>query len=184
MSDPWDTMPEGLDGRVEAYLKKAAKLAITPDLVKKYALIVVAAEEVLLHRDEMLRATREEAIQVAALEHGIDEPDPKKARKAYSAARQGHQTIHTSAKSCAKNVSRFEIVLTRRYKSLQVDVAGRFPLNDLVAACKLIRDFAEATKPHPHDLGKVKFAKSPLSLTAAGHTFVWWRKVANQYRGL
>ena len=81
MSDPWDTMPEGLDGRVEAYLKKAAKLAITPDLVKKYALIVVAAEEVLLHRDEMLRATREEAIQVAALEHGIDEPDPKKARK-------------------------------------------------------------------------------------------------------
>jgi len=35
MSDPWDTMPEGLDGRVEAYLKKAAKLAITPSSLSR-----------------------------------------------------------------------------------------------------------------------------------------------------
>jgi len=160
----------------------AAELGIANDLVVRYARILVAAEDVLASRAELEEETKAKVVQVAAAEHGIEERDPKKARAAYSAARQAQQEIHNSVKGCASRLSRLEDLLRERYRLIQVDVANRFPRKDILAAIELIKAFAAATAPHPHNLAEVKMIKSDLSLSRAGHTLLWWRLMTPPHR--
>ena len=141
----------------------------------------IAAEEVVSHRERSMQKTKDEQVLVAALEHGIYERDPKMARVAYAAACRAQQEVHASATGCSIRLRKLETLLNTRYQSIRTDVMARFPLPDLEAACRLIRDFATATKPHGR-WADVKFAKSELSLTIPGHTFIWWTLLPT-YRG-
>jgi hypothetical protein len=183
MGDPWTNPPEGLDLLVQRYVRKAGKLNISPDLLAKYARILIAAEEVVAERERSEQSVQDETARVAAAEHGVYEDDPQKARKAYKAARQRQQALHNSATALAGTLAQFERVLKARHGSLQVEVADKFPLADILAASNFIREFAAATTPHPADLAEIKFAKSELSLTLPGHTFMWWRNYVPKYRG-
>jgi len=182
MTDPWIDAPEDLEPRLQKHLRLAARANLPPDLVGRYARIHIAAEEVVRHRLRKEQEVREETVRVAALEHGIYEQDAKKARRAYAAARQGQREVYASATGMAQRLAKFGRLLETRHRYLQVDVAARFPLSRIVAASKLMQDFALATKPHPANLAEVKFAKSELSLTEFGHTFTWWRTEVPRYK--
>jgi len=183
MDDPWKNAPSDLDKRVQQCVQRAGKLKIPEDRLVKYARMLIAAEEVLAHRAWMEQSTRDTVALVAAAEHGIYENDPKKARAAYAAARQAQREVFNSATALANRLVRFEELLKLRHRSLQVDAASKFPLADVLAASNVIRSFAAATTPHPNNLAEVTLAKSELSLTKAGHAFLWWRTCIEPYGG-
>jgi hypothetical protein len=121
--------------------------------------------------------------RVAAAEHGIHEEDPEAARAAYAQARKAQRELFNSATGLAKRLQGFEELLKLKYQWLQIDVASKFPLPDVLAACNLLTSFATATTPHPNNLAEVKMAKSELSLTIQGHTLLWWRTYLPPYKG-
>jgi hypothetical protein len=175
MSDTWkDGPPADLDLRVQRLLGRAKKLGIDGDLLVKYARLVIAAEEVLADREKGLRETRGESAILAAAQHGIWEDDPARAKVAYQTARKGERQLHNSARALASKLAGFEKVLTPRYPYIQNEAASKFPLEKLLDACQLLREFATATTPFADNLLEFKFAKSPLSLTKEGHALQWW----------
>ena len=182
MNDPQNAAPETLAQRVQKMVERARKLGISNDLVAKYARMVIAAEEVVAYRAATERLILDEMAIVAALEHGICESDPEKARVLYAAARKAQLELHNSAKGVALRIGHFKKQLAARHGSLQVDAAGRFPLDDVMAACDFIAGFAAATAPHPSNLAVVKFAKSELSFTKEGHALQWWQQCMPKYK--
>jgi hypothetical protein len=182
-NSPWDSAPQNLEKRIQDLVRRANGLGIERDLVARYARILIAAEEIIEEREADLTETRDEVARVAVLEHGISEAEPRKARRAYAQARQAQQEIYNSALALATKLDRFQTLLAQHHSLLQVEVHGQFPLARITEACKVIQDFAKATLPHPSNLAEVKFAKSPLSLSKAGHTFIWWRNRMPNYEG-
>lgn len=182
MDDPWKTVPEDLELRLRQHVQKAGRLNLEPSLLAKYARVHIAAEEIISHRAKGEQEVRDMQARVAASEHGIHEDDPKKARAGYAAACRIQQQVHASATGCSQRLTKLEGLLETRYSSLQVDVRDKFPLPGILAASQLIRDFAAATAPHGR-WAEVKFAKSELSLTVSGHTFLWWWTRIPRYNG-
>jgi len=182
MGDPWTNPPEDLEQRLQKHLRMAAKLDLPTDSIRRYAHIHIAAEEVVQDRRNQEQRVRDEAARTAAFEHGICVDDPKRARVAYGAACRAQQEVHASATGCSLRLTKLETLLETHFRSLQIDIAHKFPLPELLSASKLIKEFAVATAPHPN-WADLKIAKSELSLTVPGHTFMWWRTTIQQYNG-
>jgi hypothetical protein len=182
MNDPWKVPPESLNQRVSDYVKKAGKLEIPEDRLRKYARILIAAEEVLKHRDGLDREARDITALVAASEHGFDTNDPGEARAAYAAARKAQQELHASSSGCAKRLEKLRELIETRHRRLRIGVASKFPIQDLAAAIELLQAFASATAPG-RNLTDFKMAKSELSQTALGHSLMWWRIYIPRFRG-
>jgi hypothetical protein len=148
-----------------------------------YARIVVAAEEVIKHREHLEQSAHDLMAITAAAEHGVETQDPTKAAQVYAEARVAQQQIYASAKALSVKLARFEDVLKERYKLLPGSVAGRFPIERVLEAGRLIHEFAAASKPAPSNILKFKVAQSEVSLTKEGHTFLWWRRFIEKYDG-
>ena len=183
MDDPWKVRPATLDEQVERYERQARKLNIKPELLKKYARILIAATKVVAHRHHGEQETRDLVACVAAGEHGILTIDPVKARKAFADARRVQQQVHASAEACSLKLTRFQRLLETRYESLPTNVKSEFPLDKVIVASEVIHGFSKATKPNKTKLAEVKFTQSELSLTAAGHTLLWWREFVPTHKG-
>jgi hypothetical protein len=182
MHDPWSTPPENLESRVSVYVKKASALGLPEALVRKYARILIAAEEVTAHRDRGKQETRDKMAIIAAAEHDCYTVDPEKARAAYAAARKAQQEIHGSATGCAVRLGKLKALLETRHSAVQIDVVAEYTIEKLISAIQLIEAFASATVLRPNLLA-FKIAKSELSETIPGHAFMWWRWYVPRYRG-
>ena len=181
MNDPWENRPTELEEQVERYVKRAAKVSVGADLIKKYARILIAAETVLAYREHSEHTTRDNMALLAASEHGISTDDLATARKCYAAARIAQQQVHASATGCSRRLTTLEKLLETHYDSLRHPVIDQFPIKEIATASRLIRDFASATALGPN-LADITMTKSPLSHTAPGHAFVWWRRFVPEYK--
>jgi hypothetical protein len=184
MNNLLGTAPSDLEERTAKYVKLAATLLIAPDLVARYARILIAAEEVVSDRERTEREIRDESARIAALQHGVNpaDGDPKKARAAYARARKEQQAVHNSAKGLALQIERFERILEPRYGSMLIPFRQKFGLADITAACSLLKKVAAESAPHTTNLADVKIAKSSLSLSKAEHTYLWWRRYIQDSR--
>ena len=182
MSDVFEVTPEDVEERVQHFVKIAQNSMIPEYRLTKYARMLVAAEEVVLARGRDEQEVRDKSAIFAAAVHGIPESDPDKARAAYAEARKAQNEVHESAKSCALKVDHLKEILKPRFVSLHFEVAHKFPLENILSACELIKDFAAATAL-TKSLVNVAIAKSELSLSAPSHALVWWRYYVEWYRG-
>lgn len=182
MSDVWEKAPEDLEVRIGTYAKKAKTLKIPEDRVAQYARILIAAEEVVAARLRDEQRIRDETVLGAAAMHGFSGRDPEKARVAYARARKAQAELHNSAGGLVKRLATFERLLNEHHETLYFDVANRFPSNLLIGAIQLLREFAASISDF-HNFAEIKIARSELSLTIPGHTFMWWRKLIPRYPG-
>jgi hypothetical protein len=167
--------PKDLDERVRSLLGKADGLGISGDQLLRHARLLVAAQAVVADRDRIESRNRDELARVEALHYGVLASDTKAARAAIASGRIARQRVHVSASGCSKRLTRLVELLRMHYETLPFPLTAAIPIEDFEHALELIAALSNDTAPAPPTRSKLRMAKSPLSHTVAGHTFLWWR---------
>jgi hypothetical protein len=169
--------------RIEALVRKALHLAISPARLFKYAFLLEHAESQMQGEEVSEDHKARSQLELAAALHGLpaDYPDPAEVMRRYKAGRRARQQIKASIDAVVGEWRRLEQVVQRHRAKLPLHLHSRFTNETMSDVQKVLHKMGNATVLDEEDLVNKKDGERKLSPTA--QTYVWWRSVLPTYRG-